>query len=182
MKIDNAINIFVEKYDRKALESINEISKEFGLNVNRVPIRVFNINEAFDNFSKYIRGYAVYKVNNKNNEKASPHNAICESTNNLIDNELFKPIDSLYKDLPSFVESYINGIKQLQECINESMDMMMKAEIDDESIASLTEFTDSFMNSMDHQFDESMDRILWASGYKKGSMFKKKQEEKPVFL
>ena len=62
MKLDTAIKTFYEKYDREAIQSIETISNDYGLNIHGHTIQTFNLNEAFDRFSNYLKGYADYKI------------------------------------------------------------------------------------------------------------------------
>lgn len=187
MIIDSAIKTFLEKYDQSAIESIDEISKRYGLNINGYKMNVFNITEAFDKFKIYIEGYASYKAENVNNEKASPQDAIVERTNDFINTAVeIKDVSIGYKDIPSFVESYVSNIKALLETVDKVKTFMMESDVDPSAIGDINHFCDKFMERIDPVFEECMDRILWASGYNsKKALFEKKDDrkkEKHVFL
>lgn len=184
MKTDTAIQEFLEKYDREAISSINELSTEYGLRINRVPIKVFSIKEGFDNFQAYLRGYSSYKMSNHNNEKASPQEVIKEAVDKFIDTQLFVEKDTTYDMLGEFIESYINGIKGLNETVDSiKRDMMESGVVCQEDIGDVNEFVDKFMDKLHESFDPTMDRILWASGYNsRKAIFGRKKKEEPVFL
>lgn len=185
MKIDSAIQLFSERYDREAIQSIEEISQERGLVLNGATIKAFNINESFDKFSQYIKEYAEYKVKNKDNSKASPQEAIRESASRFIDSYLIQESDVRYSELPEFVKSYATGVETLTEAINESKDMMLENDVDLEAIGDINDFADRFMEKLHESFDPTMDKILLASGYtSKKRLYgqKKKPEKKPLFL
>lgn len=184
MKIDNAIKEFLEKYDREAISSINRISADYALNISRTPIKVFSIQEGFDNFQAYLRGYSSYKINNHDNEKASPQSAIKEGVNRFLNSQLFVEQDITYDMLGQFIESYVNGIKSLTETVDTvKRDMMESGVVSQEDIGDVNEFVDSFIDKLNESFDPAMDRILWASGYNSNkAIFDREKKERPVFL
>lgn len=184
MRIDSAVQVFSEKYDREAIESIDEISRERGLVLNRTTIPAFNLNESFTMFSQYLKEYAEYKVKNLNNEKASPQDAIQESVSMFIETQLFHEEAVKYSDLPKFVMSYIEGIDTLTEAVDEAKRIMMEADVDSGAIADVNDFADKFMDRLHESFDPTMDKILRASGYttRKELSNLGKNRKKPVFL
>lgn len=185
MIIDSAIKTFLEKYDREAIDSINNVSKDLGAIHNKYTIKGFNINEAFNKFQDYIKGYASYKIENINNPDASPQSAIIESVQRFIDTQLFEEKDLLYPELPTFVESYVNGIESLISTIEDVKHTMMESDIDGEYIGNVNEFADKFMIKLHESFDPVMDKILWASGYNSKRALSnagKVKSENPVFL
>jgi len=169
MKIDSAIREFSEKYNIEAMQSIDEISKELGLNYNKKnhinSIRGFTIKEGFDSFIEFIHGYAKYKVDNIMNERATSHETILNHTKSFIQNKVFTEKPLLYSELPIFVESYISGVKSLQKVTDATKTQMMEAGVDTDSIASINDFMDMFMTRLNESFDPVMNQILWASGY-----------------
>lgn len=184
MIIDTAIKNFLEKYDREAMDSITNISRDLGLIHNRSTLKGFDIKESFDKFQKYLEGYASYKIENINNEKASPQNAITESVGKFINTQLFVEKDLLYTELPLFVEEYLVGVKSLIETIEDVKSTMVEADINPEDVGSINEFVDQFMMKLHESFDPAMNRILDASGYntKKRLHSSNNKIEKPVFL
>lgn len=184
MKLDTAIKTFYEKYDRDAIQSIETISKDYGLNIHGHTIQTFNLNEAFDRFSNYLKGYADYKIENVNSTDASSQEIIKESVQKFIDTQIFKEYEMSYAELPSFVTGYFNGIKILLETVDEVKRNMTDNNVDVEAIGDINEFADIFMDKLHESFDPTMDKILWASGYKSkqrlsGTTTKTKA---PVFL
>lgn len=184
MKIDNAIKLFTEKYDRSAIQSIQNLSEEYGLNIHKSTIKLFNIKESFDTFNKYITAYANYVVENANNPEASSRESISASVNKFIESQLFKESDVLYSDLPSFIESYVNGINSLNSTIDEAKTTILECDdANPEYAGDINEYADMFMDHLDESFTPAMDRILWASGYNAKQIISgKRKENKPLFL
>ena len=184
MKIDSAIKEFSEKYDRDAIESIDNISKDYALSISESTIKVFNISESFDIFTQYIKGYSLYKVENVNNPEASSQDEIKESVEKFINTRIFKETSIKYPELPSFVIGYINGVNSLCEAVDAIKRDMTDGNIDPEHIGDINEFVDMFMTKLHESFDPAMDRILWASGYnsRKQLFEKNPKPAAPVFL
>lgn len=185
MKIDKALQEFTEKYDRVAMESIQDISNDFGLNIHKNTLDLFNIQESFDRFTKYITAYANYVVENVNNPKASSRESISYSVNKFISEQLFKEEKVYYSDLPSFIESYVNGINTLNSAITEAKNIITECDDADPIYAGdINDYTDTFMSRLEESFNPAMDKILWASGYNSKQILsgKKKNDSKPVFL
>lgn len=165
MLIDNAVKVFSEKYDRDAIGSIDNISSERGLILNGATMKVFNINECFDKFSQYIREYAKYKEENINNSNASPQEVIRESVDKFIENHIIEEKEVKYPELPGFVKSYVEGIDKLAVAVEDSKNILIEAGVDPECIGDVNDFTDKFMMKLNESFDNTMEKILWASGY-----------------
>lgn len=185
MKIDSAIKLFSEKYDRAAIQSIDTISNDYALNISDSTIKVFNLIESFNIFNQYLKGYASYKIENVNNETASSQDTIKESVKKFIDTQIFKECDIKYPELPNFVMGYINGVNSINENINIIKAEMTDANVDGNDIGDLNEFADMFMDKLHESFDPSMDRILWASGYNANKRLNNPNPIKvkePVFL
>ena len=165
MKIDSAIQTFTEKYDRVAMESIDELSNDLGLCANRSTIKGFNIQEAFDRFSEYLKGYGEYKIENKENSKASPQDVIRENVANFIDNHVFECADIPYSRVNEFVRTYLEGIESLISTIDTVKNDMIVEDVDLEAVGDVNDFADHFMGKLQECFDPVIDKILWASGY-----------------
>ena len=183
MKIDNALNLFTERYDREAIESIEKISNEYGLNIHKAELDLFNIQESFDQFTKYITAYANYVVENVNNPKASSE-SISYSVNKFISDQLFKESKVRYSDLPSFIESYVNGINTLNLAITEAKNIILDCDdADNEYAGDINEYVDVFMDHLEESFTPAMNKILWASGYNSKQILSGKQKNhNPLFL
>lgn len=184
MKIDNAIETFIKKYDNEAIKSIDEVANDKNLKLTDQKIGVFNLKEGVDNFEKYLEGYCGYKIDNISNEKATPHKMICERTISYI-GELFSPKEVPYSDLTDFVKSYTEGIKSLIGTIDSIKSKMIESDVPSDEIGCINEFADVFMDTLDKSFYEAMDRILWASGYnahKALSNINPSSKKKPIFL
>lgn len=184
MKIDSELKSFTEKYDRSAMESIDKLSKEYGLVIHKSTIPVFSLKEGFDTFAEYLKGYASYKMENVNSNEASSREEIHESVDNFIKTQLFKEKHIMYSELPEFVQNYVEGVNMLLETVDEVKSSMMEAGIDHESIGDINEFVDKFMDRFHESFDDTMDRILWATGYNSNRVLsgKVKKDPAPVFL
>jgi len=165
MKIDRCIKNFLESYDNAAMESIDAISKEYGLVIHKQKIGLFNIGEAFDTFSECLQMYGQYQLDNIENEKKLTHDQTFTNTLNFIESKIFKDADFEYADLPDFVSSYINGINKVTESVDTVKNSLASAEVAPEYSADINEFTDKFIDIMDQKFTESMNKILRASGY-----------------
>ena len=188
MKIDTAIRDFVEGVNREALQSIDELSQETGLVLNGVKMQAFNLQESCEKFASYLEGYGRYKVQNLENPKASDQQAIHESTDRFIgSNQLFHETSITYPEVPGFVKSYITGIQRILEAVDATKSMMMEADVDQDAVGDVNEFTDQFMDRLHEHFKPWMEKVLWESGYMaKQRLFGKKKQEnaepKPVFL
>lgn len=185
MKIDFALKEFTEKYDREAMESVETISKDFGLNIHKHTIKLFDMKESFDIFSKYLRSYATYVTENVNNPQASPRESILASVDKFIASKLFNESEVVYSELPAFVESYVSGIKDLNSTIDEAKNTILNCEGADPVFAGdVNDFVEKFMTRLDESFTPAMDKILWASGYnsKQKLSGKKSVKKKPLFL
>lgn len=184
MRIDSAIKLFSEKYDREAIQSIEDISQERGLVLREATIKAFNIHESFDKFSQYLKEYASYKVENCSNVKASPQEVIKESVSSFIGSEVFTECDVKYADLPKFVMDYVAGVSTLSEAVDIAKRIMTEADVDVEAVSDVNEFADRFMDTLHESFDPVMERVLLASGYtnKKKRSTPRVQPKKPMFL
>ena len=184
MKLDSEIRNFTERYDRAAMESIDQLSKEYGLVIHKRTMPLFSLKEGFGVFAKYIKDYAKYKIENVDNENASPREVICESVDKFINTKLFKEKSIMYSELPQFIQDYLEGVQTILDAVDEAKSMMMEAGIDHESIGDINEFADKFMDKFHESFDPAMDKILWATGYKSKIALsgKTKKDPAPVFL
>ena len=182
MKIDNSIKLFLKKYDEEAMKSIDDIQNDIGLVYNKHKIELFNINECFDKFNEFITGYAKYKIDNINNENASENETIYEKTKIFI-NDLFKEYLIPYERLTTFVECYINGIKNTIKNMEEIKNLMMENNIDLDSLGFVNDLVDEFTEKLTESFDKSMDKILLATGYTTSKILdKNNKKEKTTFI
>lgn len=183
MRIDIAKKEFFENYNEEAMQSIDNISKEYGLVINEKTIHLFNIEDAFNTFNQYLEGYCDYVIKNQNNENSSSRETICESAKKFINEGVFNESDVLYKDTPDFVKSYIEGIDKTSENIDKLKERMFESGVDNDMIGDISTFSDLFMESMNKYFTESMNKLLTASGYKyKHREDKKTPKPKVEFL
>ena len=183
MKTDSAIRVFSEKYDRTAIQSIDDISKDIGLVANGHTIKAFNLSESFKIFEEFLRGYGNYKVEHIGDDKASSQDVIRDNFSKFTDTSIFKEASVKYGDLPAFVRSYVEGVESLSETANEVKGQMIDAGVATEAVGDVNDFVDHFMDRLQESFDPTMEKILWASGYNAHQrMNKKRVEPKPVFL
>lgn len=184
MLVDTAIRNFTEKYNAEAMQSIDNISKEFGLNIHNYTIKVFNINEAFESFNSFLRGYCQYRISyNESTEASSVETVQNDLGNNL--SKFFEDRDIRYRELPKFVSSYVEGVDSLIKTVNQVKSDLMENDIGYEYVAAVNELTDTFFAKLQESFDSSMDRILWASGYNAHQRLAKrdyKVSSRPIFL
>jgi hypothetical protein len=185
MKLDSAIKSFTEKYDKEAIQSIEDISKEFGLVVNGITIKEgFNLQESFELFTEFLNNYCDYKIKHPKEDENNPNEKLIQRIEESIKNDLFVKCDVKYSDLPIFVEEYINGINTLISNIDSIKQKFIENDIDQNYITTINECVDLFINEFNKYYDPFMDRVLKASGYhsKKILFNKNKQKMKPVFL
>lgn len=185
MKIDNALNVFIESYDREAMESLDRISKDYSVNISKSTINAFNLNECVERFKNYLNGYAEYMIKNRENPDRSSRESIAESVNRFIHNGLVEDVAIGYKDIPGFVQRYASGIKEILETVDQVKSNMMENDVELEAVGDVNDFTDMFMDRINESFTPTMDRFLWASGYySKKRMFDKtrKGAKPPIFI
>ena len=185
MNANSILSAFTEKYDHEAIDSLEELSHDFGMNANGIKIKAFNISESFSTFNAYIKGYKDYKIKNINNPKASSQEVIRESVDKVIDSQLIKECDIYYSEIPKFVKSYIDGINMLSETADNIRDELILNDITGESVSDIDTFMDRFVNKLTESFDPVMDRFLWASGYNAHQRLKPKTKDvanQPMFL
>lgn len=185
MKIDNLIKQFTETYDRDSIESIDNISNDFSLNATNSKITITNINESFDKFKKYLRGYSEYKINESKETKKVTRDEIYESMNNFVDT-LFKTEEAIpYKEVSGYVKSYIDNINDLIKETETIKTHMEDSNVDLSEVGDVNDFVDVFVDHLQEAFTPSMDKILWASGYytkQRLSKDYKKPEQNIAFL
>ncbi|MCM1215466.1 MAG: hypothetical protein NC548_13215 [Lachnospiraceae bacterium] len=192
MKLDSALKAFTENYDREAIESIDTISRDRALNEGLIngkhhTIKLFNLQESCEYFNNWLKGYAGYKIENKDNSSASDQDSIRNSATKMLESaDLFKESEVLYKDLPGFVQGYVEGVQTLLETVDFVKESMSDHDVDPSAIGDVNDFCDQFMTKFDESFHQSMDKILWASGYKSRKILFRdrsaKKTEKPVFI
>lgn len=193
MKIDTAIQEFIERYDDEAIRSIHDISRDYSRRIAESKIKAFKLQDGFDTFCEFLEGYGNYKIKNKDNENASPQDAIVKSVQSFIDTQLFEACDILYPELDGFVKGYIKGIQQLTECVESIKNKMMDSDVNLEYVGCINDFADQFMEKLHESFDPTMERFLWASGYNARKVLfnghespysksKKSKTEEPVFV
>lgn len=182
MKIDSAIEEFLERYDSDAIASIDEMSRQLGRITRKDTINLFNINESFNSFNMWLRGYSDFHLS----ESELPSiGEITESYQAFLGNdEMFKETALTYDKFPGFVKAYVEGIQKTIGNVDQLKTTMLEAGIDGERIGAINEFTDLFMDKMTKSFNESMNNLLRASGYNSRQVLfgKKPSAKKPVFL
>ena len=186
MKIDSAIKEFTEKYNQDMMQSIDDLSNNFGLNANRKTISVVNMKESVELFKEYLDGYKDYYISNPE-QKLSKEDVI-DRTKKFVENGCFESVDIFYKEIPTFVSSYIEGINSLSEMTNNVKRVMTEANIDSEIIGDVNDIVDTFTESMQNNFYTIIEKMLWASGYNASQHLAKVGREtttkssKPIFI
>lgn len=185
MKIDSAIKDFFEKYDREAIQSIDRLSKDFTLNhaaktLTRFP--AININEGFEKFDNYLRGYAAYKIKSLNDPKAMSQEAIRRSVNKFFESQpLFETVDIPYSNIPGLISGYVEGVNKLLNTIDEVKGSMIDAGVALESVGEVNDISDKFVDKLNEVFYPLVEKSLWASGYNaKKRLISVKKNEPPV--
>lgn len=181
MTKDRILSEFVDTYDRTMMESVENISKEFGLVIHNHTIDVNDINEAKNNFCEFVNDFTKYKMNETKNTKNVSLDEIRTHTKNMVTTEMFNTAKWRYKDLPAYVESYVNLISEVDKFVEECRVKLFEYEANQDDIGFLTEATELFYDTMKSKFDSSMDKILTASGYKSKKAISEKTKS-PIFL
>lgn len=184
MKLDTAVKEFVEAYDQDAIASINRISNDYSMRIGEATIRAFNLNESFNLFCEFLEGYGDYKIKNRDNDNASPQDAIVKSVDAFIESRLFKECTITYPEINGFVKGYIEGIKHLTETVENTKEKMMDHDVELEYVGVVNDFADKFMDRLQESLNPTMNRFLWASGYmsekvlsgKEASPYEKRQK------
>ena len=182
MKIDSAIQTFLEKYDKEAMESIEEASHQFGRVYRKDTIKLFNLTESINMFNQWLKGYAKFHIDEVGNRPTIEE--ITESCTRFLNgDDMFKETAVTFDKFPSFVKGYIESINKTIDTIDNIKSEMMEAGVDGETIGAVNTFADMFMDKLNESFDPAMDNLLWASGYNaRKSLFGNKPKQKPVFL
>lgn len=190
MRIDNVIKEFCEKYDRDAMKSIEDISTEIGLIQNNITIKGFNMNEAFKSYTAYLKGYAEFmelaavegSKEAKTMEKSSKEE-VAKSFDKYINTKVINEEALTYDKLPQFISSFVEGVRTLTKDVDTIKDAMFEAEVPNEVIGSVNDYTDKFIDKLVESMDPVMNEILWASGYhsKKKLFTEKKKSSSAVF-
>lgn len=182
MKIDLVLKNFSEKYDRDMIDAISNISNDFGLNKNGYKIHSFNINEAFDQFTKYLKGYGDYTIECMSNEKLiKSKEDISDSFKNFMNISVIKECDLHYNEIEKFVTSYLEGVDNLITIIDECKSKMEDAGVAPEVVGTINEYTDMFIDVLEEKVDENMDKFLLASGYTTNKRLMEGKPNKAVF-
>ena len=190
MKIDNALKEFCEKYDRNAIQSIDDISTDIGLVQNKVTIKGFNMNEAFNSFSSYLRDYVKFmeKAQVEGSQQAklmenTSREQVMKSFSDYTNTNVIKEEALTYDKLPEFISSFIEGVNTLIDNVDNFKEQMTDAGVDNELIGDINEYVDIFMDKLTESMDPVMDKILWATGYNsKKALFSEEKKKKTVFV
>ena len=136
-------------------------------------------------FQSFLKGYCEYQQVYKESAEISSIDQINSDFKKSLA-KFFTTESILYKDLPKFVESYITGVKNLLETVDQVKTSLFENDIDHERIAAVNEFTDVFFGKLQESFDSNMDQILGASGYNARKRFAERVTRgtpaKPTFL
>ena len=181
MLIDDAVKTFLEKYDREAIVSITELSNERGLKLHGYKMDLFDLKESFNWFEKMLDQWTVYQVRALTEKTNTTPEKVQSDLTELMEQELIKPKDIKVQDFASFVESYLTGLKKISNKITDVKENLLSYKVAPQNIGTLDTFADKFLESVQKEFDKSMDRLLWASGYNaKKKLSSKKIEEKQI--
>lgn len=190
MKIDSCVKNFLETYDREAIDSIDSLSKAFGIVENRYKMEGFNLNESFEKFRSFLEGYTDFLVNHDKYVSELLEDAIAKPIDKfMLRDDILMESDLYYKDLPDFIKSYIENVQKTVECVNVCKDKMFEESVDEVYIGMINDYCDKFIEPLDAKFEKCMNKALTASGYitkkkreEKRKLFSEKTTETPVFL
>lgn len=178
MILDSAIETFLETFDRDAIMSIDNFSKDELEIRNKAKISLFGITEAFNRFDQIISNWG--KTNLRKLIKEGTDYTLQDASkevSDFINLKIIKPKEVLVSDLPAFVESYLTGVKKTLDNIENIKIEMIKNKINNENIGIINDFADHFMEKVNTEFFKGMDTILWATGYNVNAKRKKQEEE-----
>lgn len=164
MIIDSAIHDFITKYDREAIQSIDELSKDKSGKLNKIKYKLFNLTESFDKFKILIDNWGKYQIKILTESTNFTEEQAQDEVDDYID-KLVKDKDINSEELSSFIESYLIGIKDITNLINSTKARMLDENVNQESTTFINEISDRFMKIINSKMDESMDKLLMASGY-----------------
>lgn len=164
MIIDSAIHDFIEKYDREAIQSIDALSKDKASQRNKIKYKLFNIEESFNKFKTLIDNWGKYQIRILTEATNFTEEEAKKQTNDYID-QLIKEKEIKSEDLSSFIESYLIGIKTVTNSINNTKARMLNENVNQENTIYINEMADRFMNIINNKMNESMEKLLLASGY-----------------
>ena len=189
MNAQQSLKFFSDRYNEEMISSIESLSNELGVQYHKCRIVGANLSESVNEFKDFITNYVKYKKENINNVDASPQKAIYESAINNISSELFSPADLFYKDFPSYIESYLTGIQEVDKLCDQGKQELMEAGVDIDSVGAIEEFASLFYRRLNESFYPVVDRMVNASGYtaRQNLSFeayceRKKQREANTFL
>lgn len=180
MKIDRCIKDFMEKYDQEAMKSLEDLSTEIGM--TNYKIHVFNINEAFDTFKQSLEIYKGWSNKSLTGSNNVTFEQICENAHSVIDKAVFTECDIEYRELPSFVKSYLEGVQLLSDKIDEIRSDMMLEDASNDEIIKLEEFCDHFIESLNSKFLPIVENAVKGSGYYTRKNLHTPGKKAPVFL
>lgn len=181
MAFEKYVRAFTESYSAEAMESIDNLSTERGLVVHKHTIPLVSLSKAKNTFLGYMKEFVEYKNNEFERSKTIPIEKIKEHTNRVIQEHVFEMEDVRYENLPQYISEYVQNIKEVDKFMEETnMDFYLNG-LGSESIDFMMEATDTFLEKYQEKFNESMDKILTASGYKTKMKLNDKTA-KPIFL
>ena len=162
MILDKALQMFKEKYDREAVESVINLSNDHSLYMSS--FKAFSIQEAVDQFIEYMDGYVKYRIGNIGKPDVKSNNVITEHTKSFIEAKLFIEKNVPFNSATNFLEGYLDNIDRLVKVVNENQSILMDYS-DNESTGCIVEFTDTFMTNLNDRFYPVMEHLLQSSGY-----------------
>ena len=182
MKIDHCIQNFMEKYDEEAISSVEDLSKEIGMN-NNYSIHTFNINEAFDTFNQVIGVYQGWFNKSLPGADRISIEQISENAHSIIDNQTFVECDIKYKDLPNFITSYLTGVKALTEKVENAKSDLLLENASYDIANKIDDFCDHFIESLDAKFMPVVENAVKSSGYySRKNLHNPSTKKTPIFI
>ena len=165
MNVDETLREFTEKYDREFMEFVEDYGDQLGVSYHKMGFKGKNIIRAMDQFKDFLENYANYKIEYKDNEKATPQSVIVERVKKDIDDGLFIEGKILYAEAPHIIGSYIHGLRDIDATHDRCKTKMFEHGIDYDSIGDLTRFTEEFIERLNEETNTLMENFGRGSGY-----------------
>jgi len=185
MTVNEILSEFTEKYDREFMEYVEDCASNIGIKYHKIGFDGFDIVRAIDQYKTFIENYSNYKISHINDDKATEQDIIVERVNNDIEEKLFVKDKIQYAKATSIIESYLQGLQDIDSTEESCKKKMFEAGVDHESIGDLTSFTQKFITKLNTIMESTMETFGKGSGYYSNKILlnpntPKKQEE--VFL
>lgn len=184
MKVEELLIEFTEKYDREFMEYVQENADNIGVSYHKLGFQGYNVVRAIDQFKSFIENYADYKINHKDDPRATPQDLVVERVNHDIEEGLFIEGKVLYSEAPHIVGSYIHGLQAIEKLEESCKKKMFESGVDYDSIGDLSRFTEQFIEKLHGIMESIMEGFGKGSGYysTKALLTPPKKKKQEIFL